>query len=101
MIERLQHALEHVAELSPEAQDELAQLIEERTEPIPEAPEMPEAAGPPEEAHLPKRIRDALAAIGAWRDLQDDDEFDALDRIRHANPPSPPMDEQLRWLDEE
>jgi hypothetical protein len=33
MIERLQHALEHVDELSPEAQEELAQQIEELTIP--------------------------------------------------------------------
>jgi hypothetical protein len=40
-------------------------------------------------------------AIGSARDLRDDDEFDALDRIRHESKPSPPMDEQLAWLNDE
>jgi uncharacterized protein (DUF433 family) len=37
---------------------------------------------------------------GAWSDLQDDDEFEALDRIRHESKPSPAMDERIAWLDE-
>lgn len=62
MIERLQRALEHVEELSTEEQEEIAMLIEERSEPI-----EPMAASPlrPGEENLPKRVRDALAAIGS------------------------------------
>lgn len=96
MIERLQRALEHVEELPPAAQEEVATLIEELTEPLEVAP-----AGRLEadEKHLPKSVRDALALGGAWSDLQGDDEFAALDRIRHESKPSEPMDEQLVWLD--
>jgi hypothetical protein len=98
MIERLQRALEHVEDLSPEAQDDLAQQIEELTEPLEDFPALnDQAAGDT----LPQTVRDALALAGAWSDLQGDDEFEALDRIRHESKPSPPMDEQLAWLDEE
>lgn len=96
MIERLQRALEHVEELSPEAQEDLAQQIEEMTEPL---SDLPESQGPPAEDALPKPVRDALALAGAWSDLQDDGEFEALDRIRHASNPTPPIEEQLAWLD--
>ena len=36
--------------------------------------------------------------IGAWADLPDS-MLDDLDAIRHSNPPSPPIEEQLRDLD--
>lgn len=101
MIERLQRALEHVEELSPDEQEEIAMLIEERTEPIAPIPEPLQSSLRPGEEHLLKRVRDALTAIGSARDLQGDDEFDALDRIRHESKPSPPMDEQLAWLNDE
>ena len=98
MIERLQRALEHVEELPPEAQEDLAQQIEELTEPLEDLPPLEDqAAG----NTLPQAVRDALALAGAWSDLQVDDEFEALDRICHESKPSPPMDEQLAWLDEE
>jgi hypothetical protein len=96
MIERLQRALEHVEELSPEARADLAQQIEDLTErindlPIPEHPLYGDT--------LPQTVRDALALAGAWSDWQGDDEFVALDRIRHASPPTTPADEHLAWLD--
>ncbi len=34
----------------------------------------------------------ALAAIGAWSDLEWDALAEDLDRIRHASPPTPPVD---------
>ena len=34
----------------------------------------------------------ALRAIGAWADLDWDEAVEELDRIRHACPPSPPLD---------
>lgn len=37
---------------------------------------------------------------GAWSDLPEDDEAAAIERARHAAPPTAPMDEHLRWLDE-
>ena len=97
MIERLQRALEHIEELSP-AQEDLARQIEDMTEPISETPMSPL---PSSDATLPASVRRALALYGAWSDLQDDDELAFFDRIRHETPPSPPMDEQLAWLDEE
>ena len=97
MIERLQRALEHVDELSPEEQEDIAQLIEERTEPL---EDVPVPRNLPTDENLPKSVQDALALAGAWSDLKDD-EFEALDRIRHESKPTPPVDEQLAWLDEE
>lgn len=80
MIDRLHRALEHIDELPPELQEQLAEIIEQHTEPI----EIP---------------IEALA--GVWSDLPDtfDEMLDALDEIRHASPPTPPIDEQLSWLD--
>ena len=39
-----------------------------------------------------KNVERALAAAGSWADLDNDEVLDDLDRIRHANPPSPPLD---------
>jgi hypothetical protein len=90
MIERLARALEHIDELSPEAQEELAEQIEEQTGPLDVT--LPEPDLSPEMERLPQRTRAALAVFGIARDLQEDDEFEALDRIRHSSPPSPPPD---------
>ena len=93
MIERLQRALEHIEELSPAAQEDLATFIEEQTLPPPtESPETETQQHHPSNNHLPKRIRTALAAIGSARELWDDDEFVALDRIRHESIPTPPVE---------
>ena len=98
MIERLQRALEHIEELSPAAQEDLAQRIEDMTELLSDAPTSPL---PPGDAPLPASVQRALATFGSARDLQGDDEFAFFERIWHETPPSPPMDEQLAWLDEE
>lgn len=98
MIERLQRALEHVEDLSPEAQLELAQQIEALSSPFDDLPTL--HTMPADEA-LPQSVRVALALGGAWSDSQDDDEFVAFERMRHEVAPTPPMDEQLAWLDEE
>ena len=93
MIERLQHALEHIEELSPAAQEDLATFIEEQTLPSSvETPETETQQHHPSNKRLPKRIRKALAAIGSARELLDDDEFVALDRIRHESIPTPPIE---------
>jgi hypothetical protein len=34
----------------------------------------------------------ALAAIGSWSDLNWDETAEALDRIRHESPPTPPIE---------
>jgi hypothetical protein len=89
MIERLQRALEHIDELSPEAQEDIAASIEEQIELVAkEVSRLPQISA---DHHLPQRIRMALSAIGSARDLQGDDEFEALDRIRHESQPSPPL----------
>lgn len=97
MIERLQRALEHIEELSPEAQLDLAQQIEDLTAPL---EDLPEFHSPPAEEQLPSSVRTALALGGAWSDLQTDDEFVAFDRMRHESLPSPPSEAQLAWLDD-
>lgn len=79
MIERLRRALEHIDELPPEAQEEVAEHIEEYIEPL---------VVPP----------GSLA--GSMPDLPDDME-ETLLRLRREAPPTPPMEEQLRWLEEE
>lgn len=38
---------------------------------------------------------------GAWSHLPEDDELETLDRQRHVVPPTPPVDEQLQWLEDE
>jgi hypothetical protein len=43
-------------------------------------------------ADLSPGARDALSVIGAWSDLDWDALTDELDRIRHASPPTPPVD---------
>lgn len=97
MIERLQRALEHIEELSPEAQREVAQQIEALTTPI----ETPQALRSlPADDSTPESVRIALALGGVWSDLQDD-EFEALSRIRHASAPTPSVEDQLAWLDDE
>lgn len=79
MIERLQRALGHVDELPPAIQEELAQYIEQNIEPL----DVP-----------------AGSLSGSMPDLPDDME-ETLSRMRHEVPPTPLMDEQLRWLEEE
>jgi hypothetical protein len=36
-------------------------------------------------------VQAALSLAGAWSDLDWDEMVEALDRIRHSNPPSPPL----------
>lgn len=98
MIERLQRALEHIEELSPEAQEELAQQIETMSAPLNDPPTVGRT---PSDATLPRSVQVALALGGVWSDLQGDDEFAFYDRLRHETPPTPPMDEQLAWLDDD
>ncbi|MGH2516876.1 MAG: hypothetical protein ACRDHP_14585 [Ktedonobacterales bacterium] len=79
MIERLQRALEHVEELPATVQEEVAELLEQFTEPY----------------DIPTN-----SLAGSMPDLPDDAE-EILLRWRHESPPSPPMDEQLGRLEEE
>lgn len=67
MIERLQRALEHVDELSVEEQEDIAQLIEEKTEPLEATPEQKDIST---DKNLSRSMRATLAAIGSWRRLR-------------------------------
>lgn len=42
------------------------------------------------DAVLPRRTLEALSVIGAWADLDWDEMVEALDAIRHNDPPSLP-----------
>lgn len=41
---------------------------------------------------LPPTVHDALSLAGAWSDLDWDEMYEALDRIRHESEPTPPID---------
>jgi hypothetical protein len=49
-----------------------------------------------QEAAAPLEARGNYA--GAWNDLPEDDELEALDRMRHESSPTPPLQTQLDWL---
>ncbi len=105
MIERLQRALEHIEQVSPPLQADLAQRIEDLIGEV--AVAAPSGSQPPSDPTDPSlltqtRIQTALNLAGAWRDMPDtfDEMLDALDRLRHESPPSSAMDDQLAWLDD-
>lgn len=98
MIERLRRALDHIDDLSPEAQLDLAQQIEALSAP---QDELFMLHSLPADEQLPHSVQVALSLGGAWSDLQHDDEFAYFERIRHEVPPAPPVDEQLAWLDDD
>jgi hypothetical protein len=77
VIDRLKRTLEHVDGLPPDLQEQLAEIIKQHTESVNLAPE---------------------SLAGAWSDLPDTfgEMLDALDRIRHASPPTPPV-EPSNW----
>lgn len=79
MIERLHRALEHIEELSPEVQEDLARQIEDMT--TPPAQESPQVS---RDEALPPSVQRALELGGAWSDLQFADEFAFFDHTRKA-----------------
>ena len=44
-----------------------------------------------EAALPPASVQHALSLLGAWSDLDWEQAEEELDRIRHANPPTPPI----------
>ena len=91
MIERLQHALPDM-ELLPElAQEELAVQIEvllERLE------DQKKGQGGTSLRAKKSTKKEWKNPVGSWADMPDtvDEMFDAFEKIRHANPPSSPIE---------
>jgi hypothetical protein len=81
MIERLQKAMQQIDEIPLELQDQIAELIE--------------SAAP---SSISQRTDHYF---GIWKDLDTDDMLGELDRLRHEVPPTPLLEEQLSWLDED
>lgn len=76
MTERLQQALQHIEEMSPEEQDEIANIIEDSLTPS----------------------FDALTYAGAIAGMLPDNAEEELLRLRREAPPSPPLEEHLQGL---
>ena len=75
MIDRLHRALQHIDTLPTVVQEEIAEHIEA-------------LIAPSQAIALPANF------AGIWSDLQGDDEFAALEHMRHAVPPTPPIEEE-------
>jgi len=86
MREDLRTLFERAQQLSEAAQRAIAELVQRELERA------------QRDAALPIEARETYA--GAWSDLPEDDELEALDQLRHATSPTPPLETQLRWLDE-
>ena len=86
MVDELREIFERVQQQPEAVQRQIAVLIEQALAQVQESDALPDTA------------RESYA--GAWSDLPEDDEFETLDKLRHESPPSPPVEEQLRWLDE-
>lgn len=89
MIDRLHDVLPYLEHLSPEAQEEaaiyieaLAEALERETFMLGRIPSIPYEMQPLEPWEDP---------AGAWRDLPDS-MLEELDRLRHASPPTPPLE---------
>ncbi len=91
MIDRLQHALPDMEQLPEPAQEELAVQIEallERLEPR-------KKGQPGASSKAKKRTKKEWEnPVGAWADMPGtvDEMFEAFEKIRHTNPPSPPVE---------
>ncbi|MGZ3585064.1 MAG: hypothetical protein ACXWQR_13460 [Ktedonobacterales bacterium] len=79
MTTRLQRALQRIDEVPAEQQDEIAALIEDALAPY----------------------LDRLSYAGVLAGLLPDDAEEQLLQLRHASPPSPPLEDQLRGLTED
>ncbi len=75
VVERLQRALQHIDELTPDEQEDVAEQILT-------------FAGKVE----PRGAR-ALRLIGAWANMQPDDMDETILRWRRETPPTPPIDD--------
>ncbi len=89
MIDRLHEVLPYLEHLSPEAQEEAASYIEALAEAFERADFVLGRI-----RRIPRKIEPAERwedPAGAWSDLPDT-MLDDLDQIRHASPPTPPLE---------
>lgn len=86
MVDELREVFERAQQQSEDVQRVIAALVER---------ELDRAR---QDAEHPAAPRTSYA--GAWSDLPEDDEVETLHRMRHAVPPTPSVEDQLRWLDE-
>jgi len=89
MIDRLQDMLPYLNHLPLEAQEEAASYIEALVEELER-----EAFSPGRIRRVPHKMQPVEHwedPAGAWRDLPDT-MFEELDQLRHANPPTPPLE---------
>ena len=89
MIDRLQDVLPYLEQLPPEAQEEAATYIESLAEAFKH-----ESLTPGRVQHTPHELQSAERwedPAGAWHDLPDN-MLEELDQLRHANPPTPPLE---------
>ncbi|HZT99311.1 MAG TPA: hypothetical protein VFA10_06600 [Ktedonobacteraceae bacterium] len=89
MIDRLHDVLSYLEQLPPEAQEEVASYIEALVEALER-----ETFVPNHSRRVPREIQPTKHwgdPAGAWSDLPDT-MLEELDRIRHANPPTPPLE---------
>ena len=89
MIDRLQDVLPYLEYLPPEAQEEAATYIESLAEALEN-----ESLAPGRLQRGPNEMQSAEQwedPAGAWSDLPDD-MLEELDQLRHATPPTPPLE---------
>ncbi len=90
MIDRLQDILPYLEHLPPEAQEEAAIFIEALAEALEREAFAPGRAGSvPLEKESMEQWEDPA---GAWSDLPDT-MLEELDQLRHASPPTPPLED--------
>lgn len=81
MIERLHRTIEELGHLPPEVQEAAAEQLEALI------------SAQRNERHDRAEQRSALDLLGAWSDIPWERMDTELDRIRHENEPTPPIDE--------
>jgi hypothetical protein len=88
MIDRLQQELSDMEQLPEPAQEELATQIEALLERLQYQKKGQRGASSRVEKSTKKEWKNP---VGAWADMPDtvDEMFEAFEKIRHANPPSP------------
>jgi hypothetical protein len=91
MIDRLQHELPDMEHLPEPAQEELAAQIEALLGQFGYRKRSQQGASSKARKRTKKEWENP---VGAWADMPDtvDEMFEAFEKIRHANPPSPPVE---------